>query len=236
MRRTTNFASFVMSQSTLTFNFHFKIHLYIFNLLHIHTYSEIHYSFIIISYLHFIVTAQLIHIHRGLDSPHDHVSLSSDYWTWDYLFLLKKGKYLQYSSMVQCNSSAKRSNPFTPTLRMAKTSRVSHQCIEVRLFSLPNSRLGQSQHLWSPWTFGIFTSSLRDTSDGQRPQLCCHAHSNLSFINRLLEFATKEAATALTSWTSYLLQYSVSPGNLFQVIEGTKQIRLTAFSKMKRSL
>lgn len=164
--------------------------------------------------------------------------MTTYHWTVDPdMILLKKGKYLQYSSMVQCNSSAKRSNPFTPTLRMAKNL----PCVPSKhwssFVSLPNSCLGQSQHLWSLWTFGIFTSSLRDTSDGQRPRFCCHAHGNLSFINRLFEFAVgKKAATALTSWTSDLLQYSVSPGNLFQVIEGTKQIRLTAFSKMKRSL
>lgn len=149
------------------------------------------------------------------------------------MILLKKGKYLQYSSIVQCNSFAKRSN-FENGQNLPCVSSKNWSSF----VSLPNSCLGQSQHLWYLWTYGIFTSSLRDTSDGQRPQLCCHAHGNLSFINRLLEFAVgkKKAATALTSWTSDLLQYSVSPGNLFQVIEGTKQIRLTAFSKMKRSL
>lgn len=105
------------------------------------------------------------------------------------MILLKKGKYLQYSSMVQCNSSAKRSNPFTPTLRMAKTFRVSHQRIEVHLFLSQTRVWARVNTCDLIWTFGIFTSSPRDTSDGQRPQLCCHAHGNLSFINRLLEFA-----------------------------------------------
>lgn len=88
--------------------------------------------------------------------------------------------------------------------------------------------------------FGLISSSTGDTSDGWRPSFRCHSRCNLSFINRLLEFSAggekKKLQTAPTWWTSDLLQYSVSPGNLFQVIEGTKQICLAAFSKMKRSL
>lgn len=188
-----------------------------------------------------MATVEFIHI--GLDSPHDNVSLNS--WSWYddaailriFFFFRRRASICSILPWSSATLLRKRSNPFTPTVRMAKIFCVSSQSTEVHLF-LSQTRVWArvNTYLWSLWTFGIFTSSLRDTSDGQRPQLCCHAHGNLSFINRLLEFAVKKAATALTSWTSDLLQYSVSPGKLFQVIEGTKQIRLTAFSKMKRSL